>query len=165
MNTHEQLEGRTVTVPDMNVTVEVSRLICSVFDAVQQTNWPVSRAHRGDVMPEPVLQSLLVYCYAVGLVASDEIELAAHQDPAVKYLCANHELEASAIRNFRRGHAPFLKSAVANLFKLLANAGQESYSDFSIRRLERSSHIHGFQSLAAQRIGRAIEADSHALDI
>jgi hypothetical protein len=165
MNAHEQLEGRTVTVPDLNVTMDASGLICSVFNAVQQTNWPVSRALRPEVTPEPVLQSLLTYCYAVGILASEEIESAVWHEPAVNYLCANYEPDAQAIRNFRRRHATFLKGAVANLFKLLASAVDENYSDLSMRRLERFSPNQSFLTLASQRIARAIKADSHALDV
>ena len=165
MNAHQELEGRAVTVPDLNVTVEVSRLICSVFDAVQQTNWPVSRGHRADATPEPVLQSLVVYCYAVGMLESEEIGFATRSDAAVRYLCANYEPDATAIRNFRRRHMPFVKSALANLFKLLANAGSENYGVLSMRRLERFSPNHNFSSLAELRFARAIEADSHALDV
>jgi hypothetical protein len=165
MNAHEQLEGRAVTVPDMDLTVEASRLICSVFDAVQRTNWPVSRGHRADATPEPVLQSLVVYCYAVGILASDEIEYAARNDAAVQYLCANYEPDATTIRNFRRGHLPFVKSAMANLFKGLAQVGAESYYELSMGRLGRYSPNHNFHSLAEKRIARAIAADSHALDV
>lgn len=172
MSTHAQLESRAISIPGLSITVEESRLICSVFDAVQHVDWPQSgRSLHQDPTPDAVLQSLLTYCYAVGIVASDEIESAAIHDSAVRYLCANHTPKWETIREFRRRHGPFLKSSVAALFKIIANPTDPSssssgyYTNDSLERFSRFSPNHTFLTLAAQRLSHAVAADSHALDI
>jgi hypothetical protein len=165
MNTHEQMQMRTTSVPDMNVTLEMPRLICAVFDAVQQTNWPLpSRNAPEEATPNNILQSLLTYCYAVGIVGSNEIATAAIQDPAVRYLSANYLPTCEELRFFRRRHNTFLTAALANLFRILAKSATDTYSSYSLERVGRFSRNHNFQHLAAQRLARAIEMDSHALD-
>lgn len=164
-NVYEEIQCQTVTVPSLNVTVDATRLICSVFDAVQHANWPVGRMSSDlDRVPEPILQSLLTYCYAVGILSSEEIEGEIRDNPAVRYLCANYVPTAAAIRNFRRKNAHFLKTALAHFFKLIKNQSPETYSTYSFQRLEKAAASESFQNLAEERIRQAIAADSHALD-
>lgn len=164
MSTYEQLQSRLIAVPELNVILESSRLICSVYEAVQSVAWGHSQPIGIDPTPAPILQSLLTYCYAVGIVGSADIEWAAVNDPAARYLCANHVPAWETIRSYRRRHSEALKSALAGLFKLLAHMPSETYGACSLRRMERFSPNFNFHTLAAQRISRAIEADSHALD-
>ena len=165
MSAHEQLEGRTVTVQDVNVTLEASQLICSVYDAVQQVKWPSSgRQLNFDPTPNPVLQSLLTYCYVVGILESNEIAAAVDSDPAVKYLCANYLPTAETIRQFRRRHVPYLKMSLAVLLRGLATGTTESYSSYALDQMDQSSPNYSFHGLAAERLSRAVRADSHALD-
>jgi hypothetical protein len=58
------------------------------------------------------------------------------------------------------------------LFRLIAGAnpsgaefGSNTYGSFSLERMERFSPNHTFFTLAAQRLSRAVAADSHALDV
>ena len=165
MNVYEEIQCQTVTVPGLNVTIDATRLICAVFDAIQQTNWPIGRANSDlDGVPEPILQSLLTYSYAVGILSSDQIEAEFDENPAIRYLCANDAPTAAAIRSFRRRNAHFLKPALGVLFKLITNNSTETYSTYSFQRLERSASSESFQTLAAERINQAVAADSHALD-
>ena len=95
MNTHEQMQMRTTSVPDMNVTLEMPRLICAVFDAVQQTNWPLpSRNAPEEATPNNILQSLLTYCYAVGILGSNEIQFAIPGTSRLTHL--NDNIQAAA---------------------------------------------------------------------
>ena len=166
MSTQNQLDGRSVTVPHLNATLEISRLICSVYDAVQQVNWPASgRSLNADPTPDAVLQSVLTYCYAVGILESTEIAAAAENDPAVEYLCANYRPTAQTIREYRRRHVPYFKMSLVALFRTLAAAAPESYSSLAFERLVRCSPNYNFPSLAAERLSSAVRADSHALDV
>ena len=166
MSVQHQLDNRTLTVPDVNVTLEISRLICSVYDAVQQANWPASgRSLNADPTPDAILQSVLTYCYAVGILESTEIAAAAENDPAVEYLCANYRPTAQTIRDFRRRHVPYVKMSLVALFRTLATAAPESYSSLAFERLTRCSPNYNFPRLAAERLASAVKADSHALDV
>lgn len=165
MNVYEEIQCQTVTVGSLNVTVEATRLICSVFEAVQQSNWPVGRmSNDSDRVPEPILQSLLTYCYAVGVLSSEEIESEVRDNPAIRYLCANYVPTAASIRNFRRQNVHFLKAALGRLFTLLKYNSTETYSTYSLKRLEKAAQSDSFRILAEERVQQAIAADSHALD-
>jgi hypothetical protein len=165
-NAHQQVALQTVTVPDLNVTIEATRLICSVYHAIQQVTWRRGTpAPDADPTPDPILQSLLTYSYAVGNVCSDDIEAAAIHDPAARYLCANHTPRSETIREFRRANSASVTASLANLFRTIAATIPETYSTYSFERLRRFSPNQNFHSLAQQRLARAIQADSHALDI
>jgi len=166
MNAHQELALQSVTVPDLNLTLEATRLICSVYQATSQVNWPPAQSRFiSDVTPPAILQSLLTYSYAVGHFSSDEIESAAIHDPATRYLCANYTPRSETIRDFRRQHSASVTASVAQLFKIITAATPQTYSALSFDRLPVLPPIHSFQSLAQQRLTRAIQADSHALDI
>jgi hypothetical protein len=163
-NAHQELALQTVTVPDLNVTLEATRLICSVYQAVQQVTWRRGApAPDADPTPYAILQSLLTYSYAVGNVCSDDIEAASIHDPAARYLCANHTPRSETIREFRRHNSASVTAALANLFKTITAAAPETYSAYSFARSFSSNR--NFHFLAQQRLARAIQADSHALDI
>jgi hypothetical protein len=164
MNAHEQLESRTVTVPDLNISLSAPRLICSVFEAVQHVTWPKKvRAQDSDTTPDAILQSVLTYCYAIGILASDEIETAAVHDPVIRYLSANYRPKWEAIREFRRRNVKELKESLAVTFKLVT-AIPASDSAYSFGLFDRFFPNQTFCNLAGQRLSRAVEADSHALD-
>lgn len=148
MSTYEELQGHWVNIPDLHVCLPAPRLICAVYDAVQQEPSPLSPAHHFDSLSAPILHALLTYCYAVGVYASEEIEFATQHDPALRYLCANHTPKWETIREFRRRNIKPLQSSLTALCCRL-NPAQSSYS---------------MHRLAAERLSRAIQSDSHALD-
>jgi len=163
-NVHQQLALQTVNVPDLNLTLEATRLICSVYQAVQQVTWRRGKpAPDADPTPYAILQSLLTYSYAVGNLCSDDIQAAAIHDPAARYLCANHTPRSETIREFRRHNTASVTASLAHLFKTITAAAPETYSAYSFERA--FSPNRNFHTLAQQRLARAIQADSHALDI
>jgi hypothetical protein len=172
MNAHQQLALQTVTVPDLEVTLEATRLLCSVFQSIQQVDWRATQPIPvGDPTPHAILQTLLTYSYAVGNFSSDEIESAAIHDPATRYLCANYTPRSETIREFRRHNAASVTASLVNLFKAITAAAPQTYCAAAFERFEglerpnRFAPSHNLFTLAQQRLARAIKADSHALDM
>ena len=152
MSSHS-LEGRSITIPDLDWTIDQRRLICAVYDAVQEPQWEVGhRSLETDPTPDRVLQSLLTYCFAVGIVGSEEVAAACRHDPAVRYIGARYAPKWETIRDFRRRQAEPLKHSLATLFQLLSEARCAPAASADLQRL------------ATERLTRAMQADSHALD-
>jgi hypothetical protein len=145
-------------VLDDLVVVHVSSdlLARATFEAVHKVGWPAVRHANDGRTPEPVLRTLLTYCYAAGICASEEIQEAVRHDPVVGYFGANHFPDWQEIRAFRRRNLPCLIEALALLFEKVA-AGQDAPHLFGQRRSV-------FRAAAERRMARAIQSDSVALD-
>jgi hypothetical protein len=144
------------TLPaDLGQRIDTTDLMRIVFDAVHDANWPAAMPPLGDATPEPVLRTVLTYCYASGIFSSAEIETAARHDANVRYLCANDLPNFEEIRRFRRRNISFLRETLARaLFTawnlLNPNRGRITFLPF----LAEADH----------RLASAIEADSAAMD-
>jgi hypothetical protein len=124
-------------------------LIRMVYEATEHPAWARMAFAGFDTTPDPVLRSVVTYSYATGVFSSQDIEAAASHDPAMRYLCANHQPDWGTIRDFRRRNTPGIKLALARVFALALDEVQ--------------SAEHRYE--ADQRLARAIQADSCALDI
>jgi hypothetical protein len=144
------------TLPsDLLAAIDDRELMRIVFEAVHETGWPRPLLAEPDVTPEPVLRTVLTYCYARGVFSSAEIETLAKQDPTVRYLCANDHPSFAEIRRFRRRNIPFLRESVARVLHAawpIANPQREAVS-FVV-----------FVAEADHRLTTAIQADSAAMD-
>jgi hypothetical protein len=139
-------EDHRVTLAGLGREISPRSLMEIVYDVVHRIAWPEWK-HQAGAAPAPVLRTVLVYCYVVGTMSSEEIEAAGIHDPAVRYLCANHRLNWETIREFRRANQPILFEALS----------------LTIERV-----LGGFASrarlFAAERLARAVQADSAAMD-
>ena len=154
--THEALKEvqKVMVRDDFELVLPAAMLIRMVYDATEHAAWMHPVPSQYDSTPDTVLRSVLTYCYATGIFSSADIEAAAAHDPVIHYLCANHLPHWQTIRDFRRRNMPGLKLAIGNLLYLAARC---------IQRDDLFWHEH--QSEADRRLGRAIQADSYALDI
>jgi hypothetical protein len=154
--THEALQEvqKVIVREDLELVFPAAMLIRMVYDATEHASWirPVPSPYDGT--PDTILRSVLTYCYSVGIFSSADIEAAAAHDPAVRYLCANHLPRWETIRDFRRRNMPGLRLAVGNLLYLAARCYQRDHL-----------FLHELHAEAGRRLGRAIQADSHALDV
>lgn len=124
-----------------------------VQDVSWQTSCPAGSPGE-DATPEPVLRTLVTYCLAVGVCASEEIEAAREENPVASYICGNFRPNWQVIHQFRRRNAAGLKEAVA---RVLQDVVRDAAGD-----------VEGpidFWKEANQRLFRAILADSMALDL
>src|SRR3954447_6233127 len=86
------------------LTVGRRTLAQAVFQAGEAVDGPVAFSPKGSV-PGPVLRSVVLYCLATDICSSEEMVEASENDPAVKYLCANHSLDWQAVHEFRKRHS------------------------------------------------------------
>jgi hypothetical protein len=144
------------TLPnDLRAAIDDRELIRIVFDAVHDTNWPPAPTPIGDATPEPVLRTLLTYCYACGIFSSAEIEAAAQHDSNVRYLCANDSPQFEEIRRFRRRSITHLRESLARAL----------YSVWNFLNGDRAPvSFLAFVAEADHRLASAVEADSAAMD-
>ena len=120
------------------------------------------------------LFTLLTYCYATGALASVDIELARRTDPMVRYLCGGAVPDIDTIRLFRRRHGEDLGQLLAAVLRRVwalrfdeEDAGSGVGTDYfrdSLGRWGMARPDVDFDHEARDRLGRAIRADSMALD-
>ena len=64
--------------------------------------------------PSPrMLLTLLTYCYAAGIYASEDIEWESESDAGARYICANVPPEQDTVRRFRRANRPWVEACLA----------------------------------------------------
>jgi hypothetical protein len=149
----QELEG---TLPaDLSERIDTPDLMRLVFDAVHETAWPAALPPIADSTPEPVLRTLLTYCYVCGVFSSVEIEAAAQNDTHVHYLCANDFPNFEEIRRFRRRSISCLRETLARALFTAWNILNPAHRPVSFLV---------FLAEADHRLANAIEADSAALD-
>ena len=144
------------TLPgDLSQRIDTTVLMRVVFDAIHDATWPVALPPIGNATPEPVLRTVLTYCYACGMFSSSEIEAAAQHDENVRYLCANDLPKFEEIRRFRRRSISLLRETLARTLFTTWNLLNPDHGPISFL---------AFLAEADHRLASAIEADSAAMD-
>jgi hypothetical protein len=96
---------------------ETDALLTIILEAAETLTRAEGSSFATDLAePDPLfseLLRLLTYCYANGVYASAEIELALSHDPALRRLANGRRLESSALRSFRRRHRLALQRCLA----------------------------------------------------
>jgi hypothetical protein len=121
VNGHERFAGTTPsTLPAdlrewVNESIVVGWVLREVSEALSgHSPWAWLRE---DGPPPATMLTVLTYCYATGLYASEDIEAATMSDPIVRYLCANQFVTSAAIRRFRRAHRESLRACLLQLHR------------------------------------------------
>ena len=155
---------------DLSLWTSKSSLVSLVLEAVHEVGGPLSSppVSGREEFPPAMMRTLLIYCYAIGVFSSREIENLALQDKMARYLCANDFPDWQTIRRFRRQHTPFLKLAMARLFQTVW-ARRVSEVNFSQTGMAQQILLspkaqNEFMAEADKRLNRAIHADSMAMD-
>jgi hypothetical protein len=153
---------------DLRGIVEDRTLVYLALEACHSIHWPNCVLPHGeeDTTPEPVLRTLVLYCYSVGAYGSRDIEYLATNDKTAAYICAGNQPKWESIRHFRRQCAPQLKEALSELLRLIykeAPAHENLYTVFSLARFSGNLSFE-FVREADMRLHRAIQADSMAMD-
>lgn len=153
INIEHGLEGALPA--DLSKLVEKSTLMRMAFEAVEATLWPMPRQAEADRTPEPVLRTLLGFCYMTGVFSSREISTLAKQDVNIRYLCANDYPETEVVRQFRRLNISCLRETLARMVHAIClelgwTTESTSYLPYLIE--------------ADRRLRLAVEADSAAMD-
>ena len=138
---------------DLSLIIERPTLIRLAFEAVEATPWPAAQRPQADRTPEPVLRTLIVFCYSVGVFASRDIESAARLDSSIRYLCANDFPRWQDLRKFRRNYLVQLNETIARMLQIVCDEIGTPVC-FAVCLTE-----------AQRRVRLAIEADSAEMDV
>ncbi len=113
--------------PDLRDWVPADHLVHFVIDAVEQLDVKTARVNeRGtgsEQYPPRMLLGLLIYSYATGVFSSRQIERAAHENVAVRLLCADTHPDHDTLCAFRRENAALLGASFAQVLELAAGCG------------------------------------------
>ena len=90
-----------------------------VGEAVQTVDWPGKGKPyglaSGETIASETLMTLLVYCYAIGIYASRDIERRCVEDAALKSVCEGNLPDARTVGRFRKVHRQPLKQCIAHI--------------------------------------------------
>ena len=122
-----------------------------------------------------ILLTLLVYSYASGLYASEQIEDRVTSNPVLRYLSAGARPTWHDLRRFRRQHRPLIQAALGRAIQAAWKFGQSplppaSQPGLGFRDalpsigLEEAALASQFSLAAEDRINQAILWDSMVLD-
>src|SRR5947209_4834415 len=90
-------------------------LLKLALDAVQSLEpSKLNAAVTGEPTIRPqMMLTLLAYCYAARIYASQDIACASRNDPSVRYICARTVLDWRTIRQFRRNNRELVEQCLA----------------------------------------------------
>lgn len=139
---------------DLSALVGKTTLMRMAFEAVDATRWPKAMPVDVNCAPEPVMRTMLAFCYCTGVFASREIQTMTRLDPGVRYLCANDFPAWEQVRQFRRNNVSHLRETLARMLRAVGDelGAPEGASFFP------------YLAEADRRLRLAVEADSAAMD-
>ena len=150
---HTGIELDVILPRDLSDAVGARTLMRMAFEAVDATDWPRWVATDENATPQPVLRTLLTFCYCSGVFPSAEIARAAGMEGNIRYLCANDYPTWQEIKQFRRMNTSSLRESLARMLQSVCDVVgvQASFLSCLVE--------------ADRRLRLAVEADSAALDI
>lgn len=137
---------------DLTAWIPARHLMRLVFEAIESTDWPEA-AHVERRTPQPILATVMTFCYARGVFSSAEIAALASEDPDVRYLCARQLPTFEEIRHFRRQNVALIRETLARVLSAVWQVSNQNPISFL-----------SFIAEADHRLASAIEADSAAMD-
>ena len=139
---------------DLSNLVGKPTLMRMAFEAVDATIWPRPMPAGENRTPEPVLRTLLPFCYSTGVFSSQEIVSSTQLDPSIRYLCANDFPTSEQVRLFRRHNVSHLRETLARMLRAICEEIGEPVN----------VSFFPFLAEADRRLNLAVEADSAAMD-
>jgi hypothetical protein len=138
-----------------------STLITLVLEAVNEFDLqsPVRPIARGRSFGAKQTATLLGYCYARGILSSEEIEARLSHDAGIAYICAGAKPDWHQLRRFRRENALLLLGVLTRLIELGAREAEPPRSVLLPERWRSA-----FREQALGRLQEAIQADCMAMD-
>jgi hypothetical protein len=158
----------TIWIGDRTLASLVLDVTTNIGQSMLRLESPNSRWHR--LCPQMLL-GFLTYCYATGVLSSNEIACRSQQAGMIRYLSAYTLPEEKVLKAFRRRWRPLLQQSLVRLFKLAWHYHFGEASEFGAAdvALEAQCPIHElhriFQDEAELRILRAIHFDTIEADV
>ncbi len=150
---------------DLREWMDGHALVCEILEArhnLEEAN------RRGETSGQSarrsqleVMLTLLTYCYATGILATDEIVRRAENDTMLRYLCGRNQPEAGILRQCRRYHRAEIEGILTDVLGRV----WEHRTELLAREFHTAEPARpDFQRMARERILDAIQLDSMALD-
>jgi hypothetical protein len=138
-----------------------SALITLVLEAVNEFDLqsPIRPVARGRSLGAKQTATLLGYCYARGILSSEEIEARLSHDAGIAYICAGAKPDWHQLRRFRRENALLLLGVLTRLIELGAWDAEPTRGVLLPERWRSA-----FREQALGRLQEAIQADCMAMD-
>lgn len=117
-----------------------------------------------------MVQTLVTYCYAIGLCGSQDIETAIYRNETLQQLCDDYVPDVHAIRHFRRHNRELIQRWLQTVFQLawkhrFGNAQEAASENLTLSNQWLERHLGKvFSAAAEERLRHAIEDDSMFLD-
>lgn len=138
-----------------------SSLITLVLEAVNEFDLqsPVRPIAPGRNFGAKQTATLLGYCYARGILSSEEIEARLSHDAGIAYICAGTKPDWHQLRRFRRDNALLMLGILTRLIELGSREAVPTRSALLPERWRSA-----FRQQALGRLQEAIQADCMAMD-
>jgi len=138
-----------------------SALITLVLEAVNEFDLPSPHrpVARGRTFGAKQTATLLAYCYARGILSSEEIEGRLAHDTGIGYICAGAKPDWHQLRRFRRENALLLLGILTRMIELGPRESEPTHGTFLPERWRSD-----FRQQALRRLQEAIQADCMAMD-
>ena len=138
-----------------------SALITLVLEAVNEFDLQSPRQPivRGRNFGAKQTATLLAYCYARGILSSEEIEGRLAHDTGIGYICAGAKPDWHQLRRFRRENALLLLGILTRMIELGPRESEPTHGTFLPERWRSD-----FRQQALRRLQEAIQADCMAMD-
>src|SRR5688572_29114333 len=142
--------------------VELAHFVANAVERVRHEGGAGGRTRAWDM-----LLGILAYFYSTGLYVSDEVENVlcnnCNFDPVYASAFGNAPVSV-VLRNFRRANRGAIEQCLAQVFQAAYSRSREPSSFGSRARTGTEEPSLDFYTEAKARLGRAIQADSWALD-
>ncbi len=160
---------------DLSVYIGKKTLVKLILEAIDCLDARGSECE-SETAPGPLFQparmlTLLTYCYATGVYASTDIELGMQHDQMIRYLCGKNDLNPAELREFRRYGRDRIKACLATVLRRVwelrfcdEDACPMACPGAPFGRWLNMRPTPDFAAEAEQRIVRAVQADSMAMD-
>ena len=142
--------------------VELAHLVAGAVERVSHETEAVGRTRTWDV-----LLGILAYFYSTGLYVSDEIEEALWSNSnfdSVQTLAFGNAPASAVLRSFRRANRDAIEACLAEVLKSAHSCSRDTSAFGTRARAGSANPSPDFDGEAKERLGRAMQADSWALD-
>jgi transposase len=121
----EPAELEETALPPANKSV--GNLILNAVRSIDPNQLqPVAAANAGVAFQPRALLALLAYCYAVGILSSQDIEQAMEEDQLFRLLCSDEFPNWHVIRRFRRLNRETLRQCLEQIAAAALSASMDS---------------------------------------
>lgn len=142
--------------PDMRDWVGEDHPVHFFIASVDELRLPSLKVNRRGTgspqYPPRMMLTLLLYCYAHGLFSSRKIEMATHENLAVRYLTGNTHPDHDTICDFRAQNGEAISEAFVEMGKLASRLGVLKLGTVSVDGTQLKANASKYKSVRYDRL-------------